>query len=341
MQIRAHLGGLPTTTETPAGWDALRLQEAHSSTSFAGNALSRHDVEELLNNRRAVGNHLLADYLEVTGYADAVRWVHAQAHRPSDEQAARPVTLTEIRNLHRLALRPAWHAGPPDTALDTVPGTLRARDLRPFAGWLRTPAAATVEPRLREWLDEVNDTPSSTPELVEQVAVAHTRFEQLHPFVDGNGRVGRLLVNLLLVRRGYAPVRLAARDHARYVHALHRSDTGDHALLALMFARSILDGFSQLEAAAQGAPAPLVRLSALERPGTSRVALRNAAQRGRLRAERGDDGHWRSCATWVDDYLADKYVRDPADQQDQGRRRRTAVSMPRSSASPLSRPISE
>lgn len=326
-------------------WDLLRLQEAHSSTSFAGNALSRHDVEELLNNRRAVGNHLVTDYLEVTGYADAVRWVHAQAHRPDDGQPAPPVTLTEVRNLHRLALRPAWDAGPPDialdTPLDTVPGTLRARDLRPFAGWLRTPAAATVEPRLRDWLDEVNDAPSSTPELVEQVAVAHTRFEQLHPFVDGNGRVGRLLVNLLLVRRGHAPVRLAARDRARYEHALHRSDTGDHASLALMFARSILDGFSLLEAAAQGVPAPLVRLSALERPGTSRVALRNAAQRGRLRAERGDDGHWRSCATWVDDYLADKYVRAPAGRRGQGSSRRTAASMPRSSASPLSRPISE
>jgi len=311
VQVREHLGGLPAVSEASAGWDLLLLQEAHSSTSMAGNPLSRHDVEELLNNRRAVGDHLLTDYLEVTGYAEAARWVHAQAHGPSDDRPPAPVTLAEVRNLHRRVLRPAWDVAHPDPALDAVPGTLRARDVRPFAGWLRTPAFATVETRLGDWLDEVNAAPTSTSDLVDRVAAAHTRFEQLHPFVEGNGRVGRLLVNLVLVRRGHAPVSLAARDRTRYVRALRRSDTGDHAPLALLFARSILDNVSRLEIAVQEVPAQLSRLTALERPGTSRVALRNAAQRGRLRAERGDDGHWRSCETWVDDYLADKYVRVP------------------------------
>ncbi len=310
-QVRGRIGGRWSHRDAPAAWDAIRLQEVHASTSLAANPLSRHEVEELLNNEMAVGDHRLVDYLEVTGYAEAARWVYAHAPEDTDRPPVKPVSVTEVRQLHRLALRPAWDvAGARDVALDAVPGTLRSRDVRPFAGWLRTPSYQTVDGRLREWIDLVNTAPTATSELIDHVAVTHARFEQLHPFVDGNGRVGRLLVNLVLVRNGHAPVTVAARDRVRYTRALHRADAGDHSSLAELFARSILDNLSRIEAAVHGSPVTLVGLTALERPGASRVALRNAAQRGRLRAERGDDGRWRSCPAWVEDYLADRYVRD-------------------------------
>ena len=313
VQVTHRIGERWTVRDTPATWDEIRLQEAHASTALAGNPVSRHEVEELLTNGRAVGDHLLVDYLEVTGYAEAARWVYGQARGPAGGSPAEPVNLAEVRQLHRLVLRPAWDvAGARDVALDAVPGTLRARDVRPFAGWLRSPTFTTVEGRLRDWLDLVNAAPTATSGLIDHVAVAHARFEQLHPFVDGNGRVGRLLVNLLLVRNGHAPVIVAARDRARYTRALHRADTGDHGGLAELFARSILDNASRIEAAARGSATTLVGLTELERPGVSRIALRNAAQRGRLRAARGDDGRWRSCPAWVDDYLADRYVRGAA-----------------------------
>ena len=312
MQVRAHTGGLGAPRDAPGAWDEIRLHEAHGSTALAGNPLSRREVAELLSNGRAVGDHLLADYLQVAGYATAAGWVYAHTHGPADAGGSEPVSLADVRQLHRLALRPAWDVdGARDVALDAVPGTVRARDVRPFAGWLRTPSFTTIGQRLRDWLDHTNAAPSSTGELIDHVAVTHARFEQLHPFVDGNGRVGRLLVNLVLVRNGHAPVTVAARDRARYARALHRADTGDHSSLAELFARSILDNTSRIETDAQGAPTTLVGLTELERPGSSRIALRNAAQRGRLRAVRGDDGHWRSCPAWVDDYLADRYVRGP------------------------------
>ena len=163
MQVTRQIGGRGTPRDAPVAWDEIRLQEAHASTALAGNPLSRHEVEKLLTNGRAVGDHLLADYLEVTGYAEAARWVYAHAHEPADGSPSEPVSLTEVRQLHRLALRPAWEvAGARDVALDAVPGTLRARDVRPFAGWLRTPSFTTVESRLRDWLDLVNAAPTST-----------------------------------------------------------------------------------------------------------------------------------------------------------------------------------
>jgi len=56
-------------------------------------------------------------------------------------------------------------------------------------------------------------------------------FEWIHPFVDGKGRTGRLLPNLVLVRWGMAPTIIYSRDRARYLRALQASDTGEHGPL--------------------------------------------------------------------------------------------------------------
>lgn len=78
-ELRERLGGLPTPDEAEAIWTDIWYHEAHSSTALEGNTLVRKEVEILLNEGRAAGNKELKDYLEVTGYAEAARWVYAQA----------------------------------------------------------------------------------------------------------------------------------------------------------------------------------------------------------------------------------------------------------------------
>lgn len=73
----------------------------------------------------------------------------------------------------------------------------------------------------------------------------------------------------------------------------------------------MLDNLYRFVVPALAGPARLVPLTALETKEISRLALRNAAQRGRLRAQRGDDGQWRSSRTWVEEYLASRYARRP------------------------------
>jgi hypothetical protein len=126
--------------------------------------------------------------------------------------------------------------------------------------------------------------------------------------LDGNGRTGRLLTNLVLVRLGYPPAIIYKRDRSRYLAALARSDQGDHGPLGEMIARAILDNLMRFVLPAIAGPARLVPLEALASPDLAVGSLRKAALRGRLRAVRTTTGSWRSSKQWVDAYRANRYA---------------------------------
>lgn len=133
----------------------------------------------------------------------------------------------------------------------------------------------------------------------EALADVHARFEQIHPFLDGNGRAGRLVLNLLLVRMGYPPAIIYKRERPRYLRSLRRADQGDHGSLGELLARAILDNLYRFIVPAVAGPARLVPLPAL---ATRKVSA--AAARGRLEATKGADGTWRSSRLWVNQYLS-------------------------------------
>ena len=144
----------------------------------------------------------------------------------------------------------------------------------------------------------------------ETLARLHSSFEQIHPFLDGNGRTGRLILNLLLVRLGYPPAIIYKGDRLRYLAALRRADQGDHGPLAELLARSILDNLHKFVVPAVAGPSRLVPLPALASKQISANALRVAATRGRLKASKAADGTWRSTRAWVEEYLAGRYERE-------------------------------
>ncbi len=161
-----------------------------------------------------------------------------------------------------------------------------------------------------EWLAETRLLPSADPvDLPEDLARAHAPFEQIHPFLDGNGRTGRLVLNLLLVRSGYPPAIIYKRERSRYLKGLRRADQGDYGSLGEMLARAVLDNLYKFIVPAVAGPNRLVPLQVLASERISVDALRVAASRGRLKASRGEDGTWRSSRKWVEEYLSGRHRR--------------------------------
>lgn len=310
-ELRENLGGLPLPEEASDIWRGIWYEEAHHSTAIEGNTLVLKQVEQLLAEGRAVGNKELREYLEVKGYGDAAEWVYAQAIRPASlGDHTRVATLVEVREIHRLALSPVWDVSPhPSANQNEAPGSYRQHDIHPFPGGMTPVTWPFIESEMSSWVEQVNALDDTKLTFPESLASLHCRFEQIHPFLDGNGRTGRLVLNLILVRMGYPPAIVYKRDRGRYLRALRRADDGALGPLAVLLARAILDSLYRFVLPAVAGPARLVPLEALASSDLSATALRGAASRGRLQATRGSDGRWRSSRRWADEYRKSRYRR--------------------------------
>jgi Fic family protein len=240
---------------------------------------------------RAVGDKQLKDYLEVRGYADAAQWVYNQGVGGGAYTSADLLTLAEVRHVHQLAMGAVWEVAPHPLAYTSeAPGNWRQHNIQAFPGGMRPPDHTEVPARMRDWADDVSQIRSDAAPVAEAVAVQHAAFERIHPFLDGNGRTGRLITNLILVRLGYPPAIVQKRERPRYLAALYRADAGDPGPLGELLARAILDNLMRFVLPAIAGPARLVPMAALATGEVRAQALTMAALRGRVRAVKGEDG---------------------------------------------------
>jgi Fic family protein len=314
-ELNQRLGGLPNPKEAQDIWDDIWHQEAHHSTALEGNTLVLREVQALLEQGRAVGAKPLAEYNEVQGYAAAGRWVYGQALEPDDWHDGQLLNIREIRHIHHMAMTPVWDVSPHPDADDVEgPGNFRRHNIRTFSAGMTPPIWTLVPAMMEGWVAEVCDLGRRvkgelTRPLPEELARIHNGFERIHPFIDGNGRAGRLILNLVLVRLGYPPVVIFKRQRDAYLTAMQRADSDDYGALGELIARAMLDNLNRFIVPNVAGPARLVELAALVTQDVTLIALRRAAQRGRLDAVQDSDGVWRSTRKAVDKYLASRQRR--------------------------------
>jgi fido (protein-threonine AMPylation protein) len=316
-ELRARLGGLPSPEEAEGIWTDIWYLEAHNSTALEGNTLMLKEVETLLGEGRAVGQKELKDYLEVKGYADAAHWVYGQATKPG-WTSGKLITITEVRQVHQRAMTPVWEVAPhPHAQPGEAPGDWRKHDIQPFAQGMKPPIHTEVPALMSDWIADVAKVLDKSTPIADAIAKSHAAFERIHPFLDGNGRAGRLLMNLVLVRLGYPPAVIQKRERDRYLEALRKSDRGDVGPLGELIARAIVDNLTRFILPAVAGPARLLPLESLATKELNVAALRMAARRGRLRAMQGPDRIWRSSKQWVNEYSAGRYatLRQPRGRQ--------------------------
>jgi fido (protein-threonine AMPylation protein) len=303
------VGGLPLPVEAEAIWEGIWHEETHHSTAMEGNTLVLRQVKALLEDGRAVGNKDLREYLEIEGYGDAAKWVYANAlRRHWGESPPGPMlTLTELREIHRLVMEPIWSRFPDDQAKQAEgPGGFRECEIEPLRLGLQVPPWVEVPPRLDHWLTTVNVGPAENEHFLLYLARLHAAFECVHPFRDGNGRVGRLVTNLLLVRASAPPAIIEKRARTRYLKALARADDGDPGPLAEVLARAVRTSVERHMLPALAGPARLVPLGSLETRNLSRIALASAAKRNRLQTVKMGDQYY-STRRWVQKYASSRH----------------------------------
>lgn len=292
--LAALVRAAPVSTALRDAYAALRLEEIAASSRLAGAALDLVEVRALLERGRALGGHRLSDYLIVRGYADAAAWAAQHGTRRA------PVTGADLRTLHRLATRgTSEHAG-----------AWRTRTVPPLADGTVPPPHWMVPFETESYVGRLAlgaDEPAPVA-----LARAIARLVRLQPFPDANGRVARLVANLLAYRRGLPPLVFDARGRRSYGGALRAALAGDVAPLARSVARSLTRGLERLRDAVE-ATEELRPLADFRGAGTP-DRLYKAAQRGRLRVVRRG-GRLFSTGRWIADYQRRPRFDGPLDDQ--------------------------
>ncbi len=292
--LHDHLGGLPRAVEADHILRQIWIDDVHNSTAIEGNTMTRAQVEELVERGRPSAT--LVESLEVDGYARAADW----AYRHSVDYAGVPVSV--VSEIHKVAVELVWKLQPPITRDQA--GAWRAGPVRVRAVKVSMPAAIPAD--LGAWSESTKTLDERHP--VTHAAIHHAWFERIHPFVDGNGRVGRLLLNFMLLQHGYPPAVILKSQRARYLHALQLADGGNPNSLAEVIARAVSGTLTRFLIPNLAGDAKLVPLSALATQSPySAEYLRKLVLSAKLRAVR--DGHlWLSSRAWLAEYTA---RRDP------------------------------
>lgn len=296
------IGGLPGPTVFQDVWADIWIEETHNSTAIEGNTLRRRQIQLLLEDGVVSGSaHELKEWLEAKAYGEAARFAYREAFEGRYGDQA-PITESDVRRIHHITVESVWVHFPPDgLRRNEKPGGYRTGGIEPLRSGLTPPPPSVVPSLMADWIAEANSDPPEDRYLIEHLASLHAKFERIHPFPDGNGRAGRLVLSLLLVRHGYPPAIIYKAERRRYLRVLERADDGDAGPLGELLARSVKDGIYRFLMPNLAGPLSVVPIAGLADDDLSRSALVAAAQRERLKAHKYG-GNWYSTRQWVAEY---------------------------------------
>lgn len=179
--------------------EEFTVEYTYNSNAIEGNTLTLRETDMVLRGL-TIDKKPLKDHLEVIGHKDAFDYVCELVKNKT------PISESVIKQIHFLVLA--------DKKDDR--GVYRRVPVR-IMGAMHDPVQPyLIEPKMEQLLKEFAD---STEHIITKLARFHIEFEGIHPFIDGNGRTGRLLVNLELMKAGYPPIDIKFTDRMAYYNA--------------------------------------------------------------------------------------------------------------------------
>lgn len=207
----------------------LRLDWNYHSNAIEGNRLNYGETVAFLMEGITAKGKPLKDHLDIRGHNEAINFLLEIV------KDTRLISEADIRALHEMVLVEPYDS--PATTPDGLP-TVKRITLGEYKSSLNHVKTATGE---IHYYATPEETPAKMQELMEWhgeavdngihpvviAALFHHKFVEIHPFDDGNGRLSRILMNLILMQKGYPPVVVKLDDRTNYYSLLSRADVGD------------------------------------------------------------------------------------------------------------------
>ncbi len=182
-------------------------EQVYNSNAIENSTLSLEETEKILLQIDLDRYISEREIFEAKNLARVVSYIHTKA-------TTHELDIETMLLLHKMLL---------SNIRDDVAGRFRKDD-----EWVRVGAHIAADPK--DVVKKIEDMfvkyhSTDTENIIRRIALLHLMFENIHPFVDGNGRIGRIINNYMLIRNGYVPINIKFMDRKLYYNAFNEFDT--------------------------------------------------------------------------------------------------------------------
>lgn len=192
-------------------WEQMQIEFTYNSNAIEGNTLTLRETQLVIQEGITIRGKSLREHLEARNHPDAVNYVEKLAQKQTT------IKQDDILKVHALLMRGID---------DQNAGKYRNGQVRVAGATFMPPPPSKIQSMINELLQTLHQNPEElTP--IELAAFFHHKLVYIHPFLDGNGRTARLLMNVILIRNGYPFTVLLKVDRPKYLRALSEADNGN------------------------------------------------------------------------------------------------------------------
>ena len=266
--------------------EQLCITYTYNSNAIEGNTLTLHETRLVIQEGITIGGKSITEVLEAKNHPEAINFIENLVSEKEE------ISEDNILSLHKLIM---------SNIVDNA-GCYRTTGVTIGGAVFSPPPSSEIKARIDELLEWLRRNPEEyTP--IELAAVFHHRFVWIHPFIEGNGRTARLLMNATLMKNGYPFIAIVSKnDRPKYLKTLMEADLGNSAPFVNFIARCVeksLDVY--LEALEE--PKILTLSEAAKMTSYSQEYLSLLARKGSLGAHK-QGRNWVISKKDLDRYLA-------------------------------------
>jgi Fic family protein len=218
-----------TILDNPDIRDEFILKLTYHSNSIEGSTLTENDTADIIFNNIALANKTIIEQLEAKNHQTALLYLFDYINKKN------PINEAFILKLHSILMNGIR----PDAGVYRNHGVRIIGVNLPTANYLKIPVL--IPTTIKELMRKSDDTIALSTSI-------HSRFEQIHPFSDGNGRIGRLIMTAILLKDNFAPTIIHQEQKRLYYTYLYKAQTkNDQSQLENFICDGIIDGFDILE----------------------------------------------------------------------------------------------
>lgn len=217
----------------------FRIKHIYNSNAIEGNALTVGETRVVVEDGLTLTGKPLKDQAEARSLSHALDFLEDLATATD-----RAITEADIRQIHALVLKGIQ---------DAEAGSYRTVEVEISGSAYKPNPPESIAAAMEvygQWLSQ-SAAPGATDDPIVIAAAAHAWLVQIHPFIDGNGRVSRLVMNLLLMRAGYPIAVITKDDRSRYYDALEQSQAGDLSSVVALLMESVEESLEEYERAVE------------------------------------------------------------------------------------------